>query len=272
MSLFNCPICKNNLYTEKGSYKCQNGHSFDIAKENYVNLLPVNQKNSLNPGDDKKMVQARFDFLSKGYYLNLANTLSEVALKYAKFNILDCGCGEGYYTNIIHSYLLSENKQINTVGIDISKWAVRLASKNSTGARYAVASAFHLPISDNSIDFLINCFSPLCLDEFNRVLKKDGYFAYVVPSPKHLWELKEYIYDNAYENEEKTEIYEGFTHIERIVTEQKIFIKENGVIKDLFMMTPYAWKTSKKSKEKLDELTDLNLTIGFHIHLYKKNS
>lgn len=270
MSLFNCPICKNNLYIENKAYKCQQGHSFDIAKENYVNLLPANQKNSLNPGDDKKMVQARFNFLSKGYYSSLAEELSKIAQKYAKSSILDCGCGEGYYTNKIHSSLLNQGKDIHTVGIDISKWAVRLASKNSTGARYAVGSAFHLPISDNSIDFLINCFSPLCLEEFHRVLKKDGCFVYVVPAPKHLWELKECVYDNAYENEEKIEVYEGFTHVAKIISEDKIFIEENQIIKDLFMMTPYAWKTPKKSLEKLDKITDLNLTIGFHLHIYIK--
>ncbi|MEG1027890.1 MAG: methyltransferase domain-containing protein [Oscillospiraceae bacterium] len=270
--MFRCPICKKNLFKEEKSYICENGHCFDISKENYVNLLPANQKNSLNPGDDKAMVNARFNFLSLNYYQCLSDALCELAVKYTQKStaVLDSGCGEGYYTNKIYDSLIKANKSVFMAGIDISKWAVRLASKHSTGTDFAVGSVFHLPISDNSIEFLINCFSPLCLEEFHRVLKNKGYFAYVVPSPKHLWELKEQIYESPYENEEKTEQYEDFSYIEKKVVEKKVFLPSNQVIKDLFMMTPYAWKTSKQALKKLDEINSLEITIGFHIHIYQK--
>lgn len=272
MSLFICPICKENLFLSGKTYRCKNNHCYDLAKENYVNLLPVNQKNSKNPGDDKAMVNARFAFLHKDYYKCLQKSISALCIEYtgSKASILDSGCGEGYYTNSIYQSMVASNKSVEMAGIDISKWAVRLAAKNSIGANYAVGSAFSLPISDNSIDLIINCFSPLCLEEFARVLKKDGYFLYIVPAAKHLWELKEYVYDKPYENEEKIEQYQGFDYIDKICARDTINLTSNEDIKNLFMMTPYAWKTSKSALAKLDLIEKLDVQISFHIHVYKK--
>ena len=65
-SLFCCPVCGGVLVREEGRYCCQKGHSFDIAREGYVNLLPANQQHSKTPGDDKEMAAARTRFLEGG--------------------------------------------------------------------------------------------------------------------------------------------------------------------------------------------------------------
>ena len=99
MSLFRCPLCAAPLEREVGTYRCGGGHSFDLAREGYVHLLPPNQKHSALPGDDREMVLARRDFLSKGYYHPLLNTFcSQIsALSSDAPVLLDAGCGEGYY-------------------------------------------------------------------------------------------------------------------------------------------------------------------------------
>lgn len=272
MNLFICPVCGQILKRKEKVYICKNSHSFDISSKGYVNLLPVNHKNSLAPGDDKEMVKARNLFLSKGYYSHLCETLENLAVKYTKGEavVLDCGCGEGYYTSGVHSALISAKRCTQIMGIDISKEAVRLAAKRVKEAEFAVASTFHLPVAGGSVDFLINCFSPLCVEEFARVLKKDGIFAYVVPGADHLWELKCELYENPYKNEEKLTEYSGFQHIDTIKVEKDIFLRDNESLQNLFQMTPYVWKTTKNAKEKLLEKQSLKVHTEFFIYIYSK--
>ena len=120
-----CPLCQSPLSLTQRSYQCTNNHCFDKAKEGYVNLLPVQFKHSINPGDNKQMVNARRQFLSCGHYQPLANTLVNLVKDVAKSeaSLLDAGCGEGYYT---HQF-----KQHNQTvyGIDIAKEAIKKSSK-----------------------------------------------------------------------------------------------------------------------------------------------
>lgn len=272
MSLFRCPNCDAPLKQDGCTYTCPNNHCFDLAKEGYVHLLPANRKNSQNPGDDKEMVAARAAFLSKGYYQGLRQTLANLALTHMPQGgaFFDSGCGEGYYTNEIHRQLLEQDESVSVAGIDISKFAVRLAGKGSRGAEFAVASAYHLPVADGTIDVLLNCFSPLCVEEFHRVLREKGVFFYVVPSAKHLWQLKEAVYDTPYENQEKVEEYPGFSYLGKHCVDEIAHLPTNDDVKNLFHMTPYAWKTAKNAMARLDDILSLDVTIGFHIHVYQK--
>lgn len=272
MSNFICPVCSEPLMIKGKSYICKKKHSFDISSKGYVNLLPANKKHSSNPGDDKLMVVARNNFLSLGYYIHLKEALENLCEKYAKsnVNILDCGCGEGYYTQGVYEKLSENGKNVQIQGIDISKDAVGLAAKRVQNGQFAVASSFHLPVEKKSIDILINCFSPLCIKEFTRVLKKNGIFLYVVPAPKHLWQLKEALYENPYENPLKEEQYEGFKLIETVKAEKEIFIDNNKDINNLFAMTPYVYRSPKEAREVLLKAENLFVNAHFIIYVYKK--
>ena len=129
-SLFLCPLCAAPLMREERTYRCPNRHSFDIAKEGYTYLLPVNQKHSLAPGDDAGMARARRDFLSKDYYAPLREALCSIALSHTGDYpaILDTGCGEGYYTAGIQQVLAAAGKSPRIAGIDISKFILRSAA------------------------------------------------------------------------------------------------------------------------------------------------
>lgn len=272
MSLFICPLCGEGLNVKNGIYTCDSGHCYDIASEGYVHLLPPNKKNSKLPGDDKNMVRARNRFLSGGYYEPLRKAIIKLILKSVSKNpaILDSGCGEGYYTEGIAEALRIEGKGSQVAGIDISKEAVRLAAKRVKEAEFAVASAYHLPVVNSSIDVLLNCFSPLCENEFRRVICEGGYFVYVVPAPRHLWEMKCAVYEQPYENEKISVEYEGFELREIVTVNDRIRIVDKQMISDLFSMTPYFWKTPQEGVERLKRLDELETEIAFDIHLYKK--
>ena len=271
-SLFCCPLCSQPLTRDGQAYRCPARHSYDISKEGYTYLLPPNQKHSAAPGDDKGMAAARRDFLSKRYYEPLLNTLCCQMLSHSGESpvILDTGCGEGYYTDAIHRALQDAGKRPRAAGIDISKFILRYAAKREKAIEFAVASSYHLPVADSSIDILLNCFSPLALEEFRRVLKPGGWFFYVVPAADHLWELKQVLYDHPYPNEEKETPYEAFAYESIVPVESVIHLESQADLQALFGMTPYAWKTSRAGKDRLAALDSLDCRIAFRVHVFRK--
>ena len=269
-SLFACPICGEGLCREAGQYACPGGHSFDIAREGYVNLLPANRQHSKAPGDDGEMTAARTRFLSGGWYSPLREALCALVERYAPERpaLLDAGCGEGWYTAALAQ--VSAARGGRTAGVDLSKPAVKKAARQCPNGEIAVASVYHLPLGDGSVDVLTDCFSPLGLEEFYRVLKPGGIFLYVVPGPRHLWELKSVLYENPYENEEKREEYSGFRYIEVVPVETSFTLPGPQAIADLYRMTPYCWKTPKEGARRLAELKTLSLTGQFRIHVLER--
>lgn len=271
-SLFRCPVCGAPLDRADRVYRCPGRHSYDIAREGYTYLLPPNQKHSAAPGDDRGMAAARREFLSKGYYEPLLNTLccQILALSGDSPVIWDVGCGEGYYTAGIYRALTGTGRSPRMAGTDISKSILRYAARRERGIEWAVASSYHLPAADASADVLLDCFSPLALEEFRRVLKPGGHFLYVVPGPDHLWELKQVLYDRPYPNEEKETPYEGFQYEAVVPVESAVTLPCQADIHALFQMTPYYWKTPKAGAERLAALDSLTTRISFRVHIFRK--
>ncbi len=272
MSLFLCPVCRQRLLREESSYLCTAGHRYDIAAAGYVHLLLANQKHSPIPGDNLEMAAARHRFLSGGWYAPLKDALSEAALACLPDGgaLLDSGCGEGYYTAGMARALSDAGRNPRVAGIDISKFSMRRAGNRSREIEFAVASAYHLPLADGSVVTLVFCFSPLALEVFQRVVRPGGYFLYVVPAPRHLWELKQAVYDTPYENEEKLTPYEGFSYCNVRRVEQTVTLPNSRTIRDLFGMTPYLWKTSADGIQRLNALETLTVQTAFDLHLFRR--
>lgn len=267
--MFICPICKLKLNIDGKSYACENNHSFDIAKQGYVNLLPVNKKHSDNPGDSKEMVLARREFLEKGYYSCFAEKLVEIIdtlfENSQKVSILDCGCGEGYYDGILNKLKIN----YDLYGFDISKEAVRYASAKYKAYHYAVGSSFQMPLKSDAFDLAVNIFSPMVEDEMARVLKSGGYLIYAVPGKNHLMGLKSILYESTYENEEKHTEYNGFQFVKRHTVKDIITLDgETGV--RLFKMTPYYFKTELGAENKIIKNNGFTTEIHFDFLVYKK--
>lgn len=268
MNSYICPKCKHTLILTDRTYRCPENHCYDIAKEGYVNLLPIKSKKSKDPGDNSKMTMARRSFLETDLYKVLAYKVAEVlkeSLGNGTSNILDLGCGEGYYTGIISNNLSSSIFN----GIDISKVAVRYGSKKYKNINFCVASAFELPIADNSIDAVTRIYAPSSEVELNRVIKKNGYLLTVTPGDRHLYQLREIIYKEVLNLSTKDDSTENF---ERIKSENLCYtmeIKEAATIQNLLDMTPFGWKISKEDHKKLFMQSSWSIEADFKIVLYK---
>lgn len=264
MTILSCPFCSAELTRSQNSLICggERRHCFDIAKSGYVTLTRA----SGTSGDDRDMVRARTAFLDKGYYRPFADAVAD-SLNGAK-TVIDAGCGEGYYSNIIASCG-------NTVyGFDLSKHACDKAAKRakaeSNSAFFGVSSIYELPVRDNSADAVVSLFAPIAEREFARVLRDDGLLIVGAAGRGHLFELKKAIYAEAYENEGRRDLPSGFEEIaHKNVT--YTFDCDGEDLNNLFMMTPYAFKTSREDAAKLDTLSHLVITADFDIFVYRKN-
>lgn len=272
MSLFRCPVCQEPLTREGGCCRCPNGHSYDVAREGYIYLLSPNQKHSAAPGDDKNMAAARHAFLSKGHYRPLLDALCALAVDHAGEDsaVLDAGCGEGYYTAGIFRALQAAGKTPRMAGADISKPILRTAARREPAVEFAVASSYRLPVAGGAVDLLFNCFSPLALSEFHRVLRPGGTFFYVVPGAEHLWQLKEVLYERPYPNEEQEIPYEGFAYEAVVPVDAELTLDCREDLQNLFQMTPYYWKTPRSGAERLAALDRLTTRISFRIHVFHR--
>lgn len=274
-SLFSCPHCGRELCRGEKSYRCPQGHSFDIASEGYVYLLPPNQKHAKVPGDNKQMVSARRMFLDAGWYEKFSNTLNILAETFlSAYNrpvrILDAGCGEGYYTGRLYEFLSRKGIPPETAGFDISKFAVKAAAKRYPKIEFAVASSFHIPVAAQSFDLAVNIFAPLVPTELERILRFHGIFIYAVPSESHLYGLKEILYEHPYKNEKKETEYPGFVLEERVPVRDMLRLSDPGAIQALFSMTPYYWKTPAEGSERLLHTEFLETEIGFDFLIYRR--
>ncbi len=268
--LFICPKCGEKLNSDGVRLLCTAGHSYDKAREGYYNLL---LGNGGVHGDNKDMVLARRAFLSKGYYRPLADKLCEKILSYTSFmpSVLDCGSGEGYYTNIIEGAVFERDGNSDFYAFDISKDAVKASSKLNKRLNCAVASAYRQPFSNNCFDLIYNVFSPLALDEVKRVLKPGGVFIMAIPDEEHLFELKARIYDTPYKNTVENTALSGFELVSDEPLHYTMEIKSGEDVVSLFKMTPYAYRTKKENAERILSLDSISVSAHFRILLYRKD-
>lgn len=263
-----CPVCNCPLKHVDNKLTCLGGHSFDLAKQGYCNLLLANKKHSLQPGDNKLMVQARIDFLSKGYYHSLADSICNIIndLFINSADILDAGCGFGYYCDYISR---KRNGIDNICGIDNSKTAIAKAASFNKNINYYVASVFDLPFRNTSFDVVASIFSPFAMQEYSRVLKKDGVLVIASPAPDHLWQLKQAIYDEQARKEIKTLQWNDWQEITQKRVSYQIELNNNQDILNLFSMTPYFYTTPKHKTDKLKLLNELSVMADFYITVLK---
>lgn len=254
MNILTCPVCGEKLNIFGKTLKCDNNHSFDFAKQGYVNLL-LTSKSGDKKGDSRESAHARREFLQKGYYSFLRDYVN------SKLNgtVLDICCGEGYY----------DEYSGELYGFDISKEMVRLAATSRKENNYFVANLANIPVCDNSIDTAMHLFAPFNEKEFYRVIKPGGRLLSVIPGDNHLIELKNILYDTPYLNDEKAPETSLFT----LKSKNKIsntFDISRDDLKMLFSMTPYFYRTSESDKVKLDRVKSIRLTASFVVLEYAK--
>ena len=260
-----CPICGELLTKQDRSYVCANRHSFDVARQGHVNLLPVQHKRSLSPGDTAQQVVSRRAFLDGGFYAPIRDALCALVKDHGCTGpILDIGCGEGYY-----SAELAKNLEAELLGLDISKEAVRYAAGRYKNATWICASAAHLPVKDQSFGLLTSLFALTMPEEFKRVLRPEGAFIQVLAAEDHLMGLKQIIYPELHHKEKfTTPDIPGF----RLVESRKLqftFTVEGVQVQNLLSMTPHVYRIGKEGAQRLRQTEKLTDTASCVLNLYR---
>ena len=261
-----CPVCGSELNREDRRLVCPRNHSFDIARQGHVNLLIVQQKHSLNPGDTREQVLSRREFLEAGCYEPIARALVETARELGiSGEILDVGCGEGYYSARLADALGAE-----LTGLDISKEAVRCAAAKYKGKQWLCATAAHIPVPDGSADLLTSLFALTIPEEFRRVLKEGGYYFQVLAAEDHLLGLKGIIYDSLIFKEKDT-IPElpGFERVKSVPIRFD-FTVEGQQIMNLFSMTPHVFRIGRDGAERLRKTEILRDTASCVLNVFRR--
>ena len=255
---FACPICQENLTLVESSLKCENRHSFDLAKFGYVNLAPQ-IKQSANY--DKENFQNRQQILEAGFYQTILEGVSDsLAMNPSAKTILDIGCGEGFYSR----QLQETHSEKTFYAFDISKDSVQIAAKSEPNwaVNWFVGDLARLPIKDASMDILLDIFSPANYGEFRRVLSKDGILIKVIPTENHLKEIRQKVQDQLtnkdYSNQDiKNHFQEHFTILSsQTVSLTKPITAEQ--LQALLSMTPLLFHVDQ-TKIDWSQLTEITI-------------
>ena len=261
-----CPVCGEQLNLSGKQYLCPNRHSFDVARQGYVNLLTVQQKHSLNPGDTREQVLSRREFLEAGFYAPIAETpIAEANSFGIRGQILDVGCGEGYY-----SARLADALEAPLTGLDISKEAVRCAAAKYKGKQWLCATAAHIPVADGSVSLLTSLFALTLPQEFARVLQEGGYYFQVLAAEDHLLGLKGIIYDQLNFKEKNTVPELPGFELRKSVPIRFSFTVEGQQIQNLFSMTPHVFRIGKDGAERLRKTETLTDTASCVLNIYQR--
>ena len=261
-----CPVCEGLLSRQAGRYTCPEHHSFDIARQGYVNLLTVQRRHSAHPGDTREQVLSRREFLEGGFYAPIADALIAAAKKYgASGPILDVGCGEGYYCTRLADAMGAE-----LTGLDISKDAVRYAAGKYKKAQWLCATAAQIPVADGSAGLVTSLFAVTLPEEFRRVLKENGFLFQVLAAQDHLLELKKVIYDQLiFRDKDTVPELPGFSLAESIPIRFS-FTVEGQQVQNLFAMTPHLFRVGKAGAERLRHTERLTDTASCVLNVFRR--
>lgn len=267
-----CPVCKQPLEFEDKVFRCEKNHTYDQAKQGYVNLLAIKNKSSKNPGDNKEMIRARRKFLEAGYYEPLASKMIELILDLGPtgITVLDSCCGEGYYTAKLME--VQELEIESSYGFDVSKSAIKAASRKYKDIHFFIANVQDIPMEDESVDIIQTVFSPLYSAEFERVLRDEGYLLVVSAGPDHLKELALKVYDDykPHSYNPSEQLSSTFNRVSLSGLKYKIELKDKEDLLALLKMTPYYWNTVAEKLKEIEALDNLNVTCDFSLSLFEK--
>lgn len=269
-----CPIDAALLTRDERVLKCEHGHTYDLAKTGYVNLLPVQNKRSKDPGDSKEMVAARQAFLNQQHYFPIVKAILSSWPKdhlIEGVRILDAGCGEGYYLSEIGNALNHQGVDAERTGLDISKWAILAASKRDKAVSWIVGSNASLPAPDKRYDAVLCLFGFPVFKEFSRVLSDDGLMLLIESGPNHLIELRKILYPSIHDY--KQTFFDGVADFELVLEQAESFtfsLDSQQKIQDLLSMTPHIHKASYDGREAAKLLDSITLTADIKLRWYRK--
>lgn len=269
-----CPLDGAPLQRDGAAWRCANGHSFDIASQGYVHLLPVQQKRSRDPGDSKAMVAARRRYLNAGHYQPIAEAVSRATLADLPAtggSCLDAGCGEGYYLRQLAA--ADDDRPLALLGLDISKWATLAAARQDARPAWVVGSNARLPVLTGTLDRLLCLFGFPVYAEFARVLKPGGRLLQVDAGPDHLRELRQIIYPSLKpERPARASTPQGFVRIDTETLRYPLTLTGADTLADLLVMTPHFYRANAEGRARAAALTALTVSVDVQLTRFERMS
>lgn len=270
-ALLSCPICRKEMTISKlASLACSNNHTFDVAKQGYVNMVTRPVKSNY----DKDLFKARHEIimtsqLYDSLHHRISKVLNENIMDTSNHNyIFDAGAGEGSHLVKILNQLTNH---LTGVGIDLSKEGIRLAASTHQ-AIWFVADLANIPVKNKSFQVILNILSPANYQEFDRVLADDGIMIKVVPGSNYLKELRTVLFSKeekaTYNNDKTVSLFKEkypVVEIENVTYTRQLTRHE---LEHFIQMTPLAWNMDRNQIMKLwdkdytDITFDLDLLIG----------
>ena len=272
-SPLSCPVCGLLLVRQEATYVCDAKHTFDVAREGYVNLILPQHMRTRVPGDNAAMIDARARFLGAGHYAPVAEALvGTIAANLPEARpsvVVDAGCGDGYYLWRLRQSITATSA--DAYGLDVSRHAIRRAARRDLCSTYVVASNHRLPLQDRSIDVLFSHFSPVDPEEFVRVLAQGGKIILGLPGPEHLFSLKQLIYSTPVPHSLEDPLAAcsalALTATRRIQFDLRIESAQH--VADLLAMTPFYWSASATIQELLKQRDRLDTTVDVILRTYQ---
>jgi len=257
LSLFACPICQESMtIQEQGRMVCSANHSFDIAKQGYINMLTHGAASKYS----KELFESRKTVIDSGIYDEIEDKIIELIAPAQ--TVLDTGCGEGSHL----ARIMAEKKGIG-VGIDIAKEGILAASRHYPEQIWCVGDLAKSPFAKSSFDAILNMLSPANYEEFKRLLTPGGCVVKVVPQSRYLHELRAQLYADSdkesYSNDQIVARFkESFMEVSvKRITYTTPFATE--LIPALLEMTPMGWHKKEGAAICLNEITiDVDILVG----------
>lgn len=268
-NVLRCPVCKESMSVfENRSLICTNNHTFDFAKQGYVNL-------ATRPGKslyDKKLFEARHEIITKSnLYELLHEQIIEAMNTYMELTnganiVLDAGCGEGSHLSMIAD---KWQKSMIGVGLDISKEGIRMAAKQYPDRIWLVGDLAESPLATQSCHTILNILSPANYMDFKRILRPEGLLIKIVPSTKYLAELRQALYDNSdaekYHNEDIIALFQQHFKLIDIIQLHYTKTLTEAELEHLVQMAPLAWNATKEKINRFTNQDRAEITVALDI-------
>lgn len=263
-----CPIDLLALVRRDATWRCAQGHSYDVSRDGYVNLLPPGKPSRQNAGDDVDSIHARRRFLDAGHYAPLQKRLAALSRELSGDGAtLDVGCGEGYYTAALAGR--------EVIGVDLSRAGIRLAARRHKDATFAIANALTLPVVTAGVDLAVSVFAPVVPDEFARITAPGGHVVLAVPAANHLAAVRALLYETPQPHDEAVPLLDderfALLHLEQVVGTAVIDRVET--LRDLITMTPYRFAVPPDAIERaLGAPTPFTTPVEFAVAVFRRVS
>lgn len=272
---FQCPTCALPLQQHQASqgFYCGNKHHFDRNPQGYwVFTQPQRQKPT---GDSRQQIRAKRFLLESGIFEPLVVQLAQIIGEYYQpdMSLLEYECADGFYLRALSALLAQRHDDLllQWVGVADAENAIFAAAKAQTPGVLCLSTSKVLPFSDNSLDLVTVIDKPLKGKELVRVLKEQGVLLLVTPGPRHLWQLKQYVYSDLTEKSQQVNLPSGLTVKSSHPVRFTLDVTGEQAL-TLLDMTPYAWRATDKMKNAIRTQHFAALEVDFLLVVTQKTA